>query len=319
MLAPHAIVNHDAHMQLCRINYKKNRGPRKLGRLQLPAEIIGMIFSEIDDLKNVFSLGVTNTQLMILGEKRLRELMTIPSWRGDRIICLGDGAEDNDLPEGLMTQECKDFLRDAPNLPELDKNDWLSNYGFIPVNFVDWVSDSRSGFQDFETKFLDKQRYALLENAVFLQYRGHHPRDKSDGLYSKIVDQLTSIERVFRVPDVLWNLSKKAYVLREAVLKAFDGTKLKGKKLEDTHVCAVMGNILQLQICWSSCDGTNLPIQGLHRGKWAGDRFEFTDESVLRLRLEDEDGVWTDASEEVIGKFLEVYEAEFGEDWVHMW
>lgn len=278
-----------------------------------------MIFSEIDELENVFSLAVTNTQLMILGEKRLRELMAIPSWRGDRIICLGDGAEDNDLPEGLMTQECKDFLRDAPNLPELDKNDWLSDYGFIPVNFVDWVSDSRSGFQDFEKQFLDKQKYALLENAVSLQLWEYHSPDKSCRLYSKIVDKLTSIERVFRVPDVLWNLTKKAYVLREAVLKAFDGTELEGEELEDSHVCAVMGNILQLQLCWSTYDGTNLPIAGLHRGKWAGDRFAFTDESVLRLRLEEEEGVWKDASEEVIGKFLEVYKAEYGEKWVHEW
>lgn len=30
-------------------------------------EIIGVIFSEIDELKNVFSLAVTNTSLMILG------------------------------------------------------------------------------------------------------------------------------------------------------------------------------------------------------------------------------------------------------------
>lgn len=277
-----------------------------------------MIFSEIDELENVFSLAVTNTRLMILGEKRLRELMAIPSWRGDRIICLGDRAEDYDLPEGLMTQECLDFLRDAPNLPEPD-DDWLSDPGFIPVNFVGWASDSRSGFQEFDKNFLDKQKYALLENAAFLQLREYHPRDKSYGLYSKIVDKLTSIERVFRVPDIIWNLTKKAYVLREAVLKAFDGTELEGEELEDSHVCAVMGNILQLQICWSTFDGTNLPIAGLHRGKWAGDRFEFTDESVLRLRLEEEEGVWKDASKEVIGKFLEVYKVEYGEKWVHEW
>lgn len=60
-----------------------------------------MIFSEIDELGDVFSLAVTNTRLMILSERRLRELMTIPNWLGDRIICIGDGTEDADLPQDL--------------------------------------------------------------------------------------------------------------------------------------------------------------------------------------------------------------------------
>lgn len=276
-----------------------------------------MIFSEVKELENVFSLAVTNTRLMILGEKRLREVMTIPSWQGDRLICLGDGAEDNDLPEGLKTQECQDFLRNAPNLPELDKDD--DEYGDIPKTFYDWVRCSRSGFGHFDEHFLDKQKHALLKNTVFSRFEGIHPHDDSYGLYNRIVDKLINYKRVSRAPDVIWNLSKKVYVLREAVLKVLEGTKLEGKDIESCHVCAVIGNILQLQLCWSTYDGTNLPIEGLHRGKWAGDRFEFTDESVLRIRLQQEEGVWRDASEEVIEKFLQVYRAEYGEEWVNIW
>lgn len=264
-----------------------------------------MIFSEIDELGDVFSLAVTNTRLMILSERRLRELMTIPNWRGDRIICIGDGTEDADLPQGLMTQDCKDFLRDVPNLPEPGEDD--HDYGWTPTNFVGWASSSRSGFHEFNSKFLDKQRYALAKNVVF---RRRLPYDDSYWVYHEFISKLTSSERVFRAPDVLWNLSQKAYVRREVALKVFEGIKLR-----DGSVCAVMGNILHLLICWSTYDATNIPFEGLHRGEWAGDRFEFTDASVLRLRLQQEGDEWKDVSDEVIKKFVDVFKAEFGENW----
>lgn len=62
------------------INYTKDHGPRSLGRLQLPVETIDMIFSQVDDLASAFSLAMTNTRLMIIGEKRLHQLMAVPSW-----------------------------------------------------------------------------------------------------------------------------------------------------------------------------------------------------------------------------------------------
>lgn len=89
-----------------RINYKQQYDPRSLGLLvKLPAEIIGMIFSEFEDVEDIVYLACTNTRLMILGEKHLREFMYCPSWEGDRIICVGDYAVNDDLPEGVISQE----------------------------------------------------------------------------------------------------------------------------------------------------------------------------------------------------------------------
>lgn len=89
-----------------RINYKQQYDPRSLGLLvKLPAEIIGMIFSEFEDVEDIVYLACTNTRLMILGEKHLREFMYCPSWEGDRIICVGDYAVNDDLPEAVISQE----------------------------------------------------------------------------------------------------------------------------------------------------------------------------------------------------------------------
>lgn len=53
----------------------------------------------------------------------------------------------------------------------------------------------------------------------------------------------------------------------------------------------------------------------LHRGSWAGDRFEFTVQRVLNTRLEKEKGEWTDVSEDAVKFFAEVFKGDLGEDW----
>lgn len=293
------------------INYTKDHGPRSLGRLQLPVETIDMIFSQVDDLASAFSLAMTNTRLMIIGEKRLHQLMAVPSWRGDRIICIGDDAQDDDLPDGILTQECQDFLRDAPNFREIDSREW--DLGREAENFVDWVSCSRSGFQRFDFEFLKKQKRALSENTIYSEWKGPRLCHRTYLVYRGIIDELTDFEHVIKVPDVLWNLSKKVYDRKDAALDA-----LEGEELNDTEVCGMMGTILQTQILWSSHDLTPIPEDVVDRGKWAGDRFELTDESVLTLRLRKDKDVWKDVSEEVIGKFVDVLKTVYEEDWIRV-
>lgn len=187
-----------------------------------------MIFSQVDDLASAFSLAMTNTRLMIIGEKRLHQLMAVPSWRGDRIICIGDDAQDDDLPDGILTQECQDFLRDAPNFREIDSREW--DLGREAENFVDWVSCSRSGFQRFDFEFLKKQKRALSENTIYSEWKGPRLCHRTYLVYSGIIDELTDFEHVIKVPDVIWNLSKKVYVRKDAALEALEGEELTTRK-----------------------------------------------------------------------------------------
>lgn len=60
-----------------------------------------MIFDHIDDVRTALRLGAANTRLMIIGESRIKQLMGGLNWKGDRLICVEDGGDDIDLPEGL--------------------------------------------------------------------------------------------------------------------------------------------------------------------------------------------------------------------------
>lgn len=70
--------------------------PRGLGRLEVPEDIIYLIFFHIRDARTAFRLGATNTRLMLIGERRIKQLMGDPDWTGDRLICLGAPDADSD-------------------------------------------------------------------------------------------------------------------------------------------------------------------------------------------------------------------------------
>ncbi|KAG8988825.1 hypothetical protein FRB94_000382 [Tulasnella sp. JGI-2019a] len=67
---------------------------------------------------------------------------------------------------------------------------------------------------------------------------------------------------------VLCNLSKREYVRQQAV---------------EAHGCAGFGAFLLSRICWSSDSSVSMAYEGdIHRGIWAGDRFEITTIDALR-------------------------------------
>jgi len=92
-----------------RIDYRKQGVSRGLGQLELPEELIDAIFDHIENAQTAFRFGVANTRLLIIGERRIKQLLGEPSWSGDRVICIrgGDGDEEDagdediDLPDGL--------------------------------------------------------------------------------------------------------------------------------------------------------------------------------------------------------------------------
>lgn len=251
-----------------------------------------MIFFEIDRPGDVFSLALSNTRLMIIGERRLRQLMTFPDWRGDRIICVGDLTEDTNFPEGLITQECRDCAR------EESKDDSEPDVDWDPSDFVTWVESENSGFQEIKHELLTRQRRALCKIIVSTG------RDKYSINY-KFAFKLTTTRRLSKNSAVLWNLSKKEYCRRDTVLKILDGH----VRWKPSDIYGVMGTILLVQICHSTEYDTGLAHDNLHEGKWAGDRFEFTNENVLESRLKQQEVPWKDVSEEVTYMYLEVCSA----------
>lgn len=266
-----------------------------------------MIFSEIDDETTAFCFAMTNTRLMIIGEARLRQLFSPPNWCGDRILCIGESTRYGDLPKGLLSdnRRVEEALRDNPNPQEVDAEN--RNCVLVPPNLFSKIESLSSDFRFYDVGL----RYSMAD--TLLRVTGNFRDGCFDTamwpIYMEFYNKLIDVdERVFKDPDVLWNLTKKVFYRREVALKIFEGHQRR-RPLDEFDL---MGMILHLQICWSTFDDTTIAYAGLHRGKWAGDRFEFTGKEVLELRSAEE---WKDVSEEAVGLFVQVYEAEHGESW----
>lgn len=245
---------------------------------------------------------------MIIGENRLRQLFTPPTWCGDRILCIGQLTTYGDLPEGLLSdnRRVEESLSDTPNSQDIDADN--HKCALVPPDLFFRIESFSSDFRfyDYEPltnslaevvlRVTENFRDGCFDTAMWLICME---------FYSKLIDV---DERLFKDPDVLWNLTKKVYYRREAALKVFEGHQ-RQRPLDEFNL---MGMILHLQICWSTYDDTTMAYAGLHRGKWAGDRFEFTGKEVLELRSKED---WKDVSEEAVGLFVQVYEAEHGESW----
>lgn len=250
-----------------------------------------MLFAELDFLSDVFCLCAANTRLMILGERRLRELMPASRWNGDKLICLGHKTEADDYPEGVL-----DAVQEYHN--------YQTTYG--PTKFFSWTYDT---FRFADIHFLVSHRHVLMKNIRDFDSRRHF-LDPRHHIYYDFCSRLTEDTRVCIKSDILWNLSKKVYVRSDVVLELFDGVNWKVDKDQ------LIGTVLHIQICWSSTADTSMTYKGLHRGRWAGDRFEFSDKAGLDARLKEEGGEqWRDVSEEAVGLFVDVYKTQYGEDW----
>lgn len=273
-----------------RVPSKEKIGQHDLGIFDLPCEVIDMIFSEISDARTAFSLAATNTQLMIIGERRIHRLMGLPHWIGDRIICVGDLTSGSGLPEGVVLGDGYEDFLDAEY--ESDSDSDCSSH-FVNRSLLHWAFTFRSP----ATKHWSKSKQRLYRDEIpYEELRWFYP----PSALQRIADELSVPVKELEV-DIVWNLTKQVYFRREAIPKDLPDV-LQGN--DDFHM---MGTILILQTLWSSNTGWNACGRNIAWGKWAGDRFEVSKKDVLDSRLQEEGSDWKDVSEEVINVFLEVF------------
>ncbi|KAJ7644684.1 hypothetical protein FB45DRAFT_999645 [Roridomyces roridus] len=108
-------------------------------------------------------------------------------------------------------------------------------------------------------------------------------------------------------PNILRNLSRKQYVPKSALWDWRVKTVPTMKEAEG--VCN--NEIVLSRICLSSDPSISMSYEGdLHRGAWAGDRFDFDDEEWLD-ELEEGNG-WTDVSDEILKEVEAIWRSEYG-------
>lgn len=170
---------------------------------------------------------------------------TFQSWGGDRIICLGDYADDDDLPEGVTSQDYLDFESGFFKSEEEEEEEWT---------FARWArTNSERGPK--QHKYLEYVRRDLrIGDLLYENNKWEHSKMipkvvKNDSkVIHSLLNHITDVdERVF-VPnmEVLWTHTKNIYIRLSTALD----------ELEDSEVTVpddynLLGTLLFIHICWS--------------------------------------------------------------------
>ncbi|KAI0690322.1 hypothetical protein BC835DRAFT_1417896 [Cytidiella melzeri] len=251
--------------------------------LRCPNEILLLVFQEIDELHNAASLALADGKLLKIGLRRIEELQrhVYCSWAGDRVLCIGDYTDDDDYP---------DSVKNTVEVIMQNLRDHAEEYPYIH-SFYSAAAESA-----IFRRFQESQQVRGV-NKLGLELRRR--REDASDLYEALVSPNYPPVHEW----VLCNISKGEYV-RQTSIEAIN----KNKKMDVTYD---LGHALLSRICWSSDDSISMPYKNpsnpLHRGSWAGDRFEVTTLDKLRPDI-----AWRDVSEEVADTLREIYRCDFG-------
>jgi len=109
-------------------------------------------------------------------------------------------------------------------------------------------------------------------------------------------------------PWILRNLTTKEFVRSEAI--ALRPEDIHGPRIEGLG----FGEVVVSRISWSTSPTMSISDKSkIHRGVWAGHRFDIT--TLARHVKETKGEEWRDVSEEVAREIAGIWEDEYGPDW----
>ncbi|CAL1696901.1 unnamed protein product [Somion occarium] len=267
---------------------------------KLPKEVLGMIFAGFDEYEDIMRLSLTNTTLFLIGYKCIqkRYMHEIPSWAGDRLICLGEYTDAEDLPEGVFNEEettgIKQLFVEPDDEDEEEPTcvwDYFRQNGGEFKKAKQFTGAGKDSFK-FLRRDLKLKDHGMLEYQLFYYLNKPRPDYSENGTW------------------VLCNLSKREYVDTGAISTLTDKNP-RGPFFEGRMT---LGEVLVSRICWSTDASTSLVYEGdIHRGAWAGDRFEIT--TVEKLKPNQAGSQWKNVSDEIVKEMEAIWQGEYGDDW----
>lgn len=211
-------------------------------------------------------------------------------WAGERIICLGDYARNDDYPDAvqLVIQSWKKAMDAALSGKE--------------------STDSKKRYPDFRTHMLGTCRQVDGKDdivAITDYYNLRHievsltPADKAK--CSKLLAGLKTINKFpSERESVLCNISKRVFVRGDAIKDLHNYCQERTNPRDRSPYYGIsFAQAMLSQMCWSSDPTCAMALsdsdcERLTRGPWAGDRLEIVTRGILLQRLE-----WRDVTEEV--------------------
>ncbi|KAF8055457.1 hypothetical protein FPV67DRAFT_1641770 [Lyophyllum atratum] len=291
-----------------------------LANATLTAELVSMILKEIEDFAEMICFVLTCQRYFEICrpilEARLQELLAC-SWAGNRLICIGDYAVANDLPKGMLTEDEEELIDEE--FEHCDPED-VDTLIFEQIRFVqnlqpDWdLNQKRTIFNPKGMKLLYQYMFLREENP---SPNSGPPRVGWDGRRDvEVIEKLTKVTP-WAFPDrtqlretygsyVLRNLTTKEYIRGDAVREAWNTPNMPYlRALRFMH-------LLILRITWSSDSSLSVAYDGpiqVHRGVWAGHRFDFSDIKTVQDG-QGAIGDWKDVSKVAIEELVAVFERE---------
>ena len=261
-----------------------------------------MIFQHIKDPMAIVCLSLVNNIFFSIGYAYLVSLYEdqgpAESWAGDRLICVGDYCDIDDLPEAVFTDSEKNALDKFATEYEDDR----SLYRALGSGELQ-IGSARAKL--FDKAFVARVK-AMKKALPALQ------RKKCQ----ELLDIPDVIEFLYEVdpahPWALCNLTTGEYVRADAISKMAGPDETDNGP--DVGHGLTFGEVIGARISWSTDGSVAMSYDGdLHRGVWAGHRFQ-----IIRMDQMGHLGngrKWKDVSEEVTKEMQAIWESEFGRDW----
>ena len=256
---------------------------RPLTLYSLPSKIHNAIFANLDDPVHVLCLSLTNRLFWAIGLSHIENhiMRSLAPWAGERILCISDRTDPNDLPPGLLNPTGQAQVRELNQIYTFDsfsvKDAWKKIGGpSLSKRLQDW----------------------------FQKYLAKHPMSDADR--NEIISGLKPEISDFSQPWILRNLTAKEYVRGEVI--ALKNEFIHGPQID------VFGfaEVLIARICWSH-QPAELGKINIARGKWAGHCFDIIPLSIHEQRSDRSD--WRDVSDEVFRELDLIMTAQKGDDW----
>jgi hypothetical protein len=270
--------------------------------VNLPTELLEEIISRLD-IGSLFCLATCSQFLFYLCRNRIVSILKSQCGHlaGTSLVCVGGYLDADDYPPGMDWQskmeELQKEFRDGPGTRHLGSEkpepallyDVAQDFARIekPNGSLAYESMPSEQFNEF-ILCLDNLPHANQKDLDFLLNFDH---------------------RWFYInsPDwVLRNLTTKEFVRRSVVAHGSNGPFTCGG--------VGLGEVLLSRICWSSDPSAAMSCEGIHRGIWAGHKFDIT----LMEAFEGEVG-WKDVSESMHDEITGIWQREYGDDWEKAW
>jgi hypothetical protein len=283
--------------------------------VNLPTEILEQIVSHLQ-LEALFGLATCSQRLFYICRNGI--IAHLKSQRGHlagtSLICVGSNLAAGDYPPGI------DWQSKMEELQKIQQRDTNRRRGRGAGQQQQQKSESKQ--PEMKTLYEAALDFSVIETRNRFPVRwmvfGAMPPKKAaelrqglDKLPHSNKDDIDFLLGLYyqNGPDwILRNLTNREFVRRSVVARIHE------RDEPPTSYGAGLGAVLLSRIGWSSDPSTGVYWGIVHRGIWAGHKFDVT----LLEAIEGDVG-WTDVSDSAYEDIKCMWQSAFGEDWEKVW